>query len=60
MIAFLEILTKSNNFSGDDIITQSSYLMPTIVWALEEVAFMFVLAMVLLTFPSSILAEISS
>ena len=34
--------------------------MPTMVWALEEVAFMLVLAMVLLTFPSSILSLMSS
>ena len=35
-------------------------LTPTIVWALEEVAFMFVLATVRFTVPSSILALISS
>ena len=35
-------------------------LMPTMVWARELVAFMFVLAMVLFTLPSSILSDISA
>ena len=39
---------------------ECSHLIPTMVWALEDVAFMLVLAMVLFTLPSSILADISA